>query len=112
MDCFVASLLAMTNGSIPAARFRARVLQFVSPLETEGAGNAGCTPHPLPYAQNKKDARRPTQVRRNHSGTPCAMVYCLLRALAGDRAFLPPSPVEFDRLDPSVGGPPPRDLTI
>jgi len=50
-----------------------RVLCRSRPRITEGAGNAGCTPHPLPCVQNKKDARRPTQVRRNHSGTPCAM---------------------------------------
>ena len=43
------------------------------PLKTEGAGNAGCTPHPLPCVQTERNARRPTQVRRNHSGTPCAM---------------------------------------
>ena len=30
-----------------------RVLQS-HPLTTEGAGNAGCTPHPLPYAQEKR----------------------------------------------------------
>jgi hypothetical protein len=39
---------------VPAARFRVRALQFGVPPKTEGAGNAGCTPHPLPYAQNKK----------------------------------------------------------
>jgi hypothetical protein len=31
------------------------------------------------------------QVQRRQSGLPCAMVYGLLRALPGDRAFLPPS---------------------
>ena len=31
------------------------------------------------------------QVQRRHPGLPCAMVYGLLRALPGDRAFLPPS---------------------
>src|SRR6202035_1851208 len=34
------------------------------------------------------DARRPTQVRRNHSGTPCAMALRLLRALPGVPGFL------------------------
>src|ERR1700742_2654359 len=62
----------------------------------EGAGNAGCTSHPLPCVQMKKDARRPTQVRRNHSDTPCAMVLRLLRDLPGEPAFLPPSPRALD----------------
>src|SRR5581483_673534 len=56
------------RGSRPDFCFR------LHPRNEEGAGNAGCTPHPLPYAQTEKNARRPTQVRRNHSGIPCAMV--------------------------------------
>ena len=32
------------------------------------------------------------QVNRSNAGFPCAVVYDLLRALPGDRAFLPPSP--------------------
>jgi len=31
------------------------------------------------------------QVQRKHSGLPCAMAWRLIRALPGDRAFLPPS---------------------
>ena len=62
-----------TRVRIPAARFASEFCDQRRPSKTEGAGNAGCTPHPLPCVQNKKDARRPTQVRRNHSGTPCAM---------------------------------------
>src|SRR6266851_5549793 len=31
------------------------------------------------------------QVQRRQSGFPCAVVYGLLRALSGERAFLPPS---------------------
>src|SRR5689334_17369641 len=65
------------------------------PQKTEGAGNAGCTTHPLPCVQNKKDARRPTQVRRNHSGTPCAMVLRLLRALLGVSGLLASVPPGF-----------------
>ena len=38
--------------------------------------------------KNEKDARKPTQVRRNHSGTPCAMGLRLLRALPGVPGFL------------------------
>src|ERR1700738_3334109 len=48
-------------------------------------GRRECRVHAAPTAlrANEKDARRPTQVRRNHSGTPCAMVLRLLRALLG-----------------------------
>src|SRR5581483_1943153 len=45
----------------------------VLPRKAEGAGNAGCTNAPTALRAKGKDARRPTQVRRNHSGTPCAM---------------------------------------
>src|SRR5690349_14002712 len=71
------------RGSTPAARFGPGFAKTLSLEKTEGAGNAGCTPHPLPCVHNKRDARRPTQVRRNHSGTPCAMALRLLRALLG-----------------------------
>jgi hypothetical protein len=53
MDCFVA--YAPRNDdevrvSSPAAR-SARALQIHTPIETEGAGNAGCWPHPQPCVQ-------------------------------------------------------------
>src|SRR5581483_7665423 len=39
-----------------------------------------------------------------HSGIPCAVVYGLLRALPGDRAFLPPSPRGLTpRINASIG---------
>src|SRR5581483_9030698 len=47
----------------------------LAPEKAEGAGNAGCTTHPLPCVQNKKDARRPTQVRRNHTALPAQWAY-------------------------------------
>src|SRR5580704_2779733 len=54
----------------------------------------------------KKDARRPTQVRRNHSGTPCAMVLRLLRALPGVSGLLASVArgIITRELDPSVEG--------
>jgi hypothetical protein len=42
-------------------------------------------------AKMHKKAHTSIQVQRRQSGLPCAMVYGLLRALPGDRAFLPPS---------------------
>src|SRR5665213_2649862 len=40
----------------------------------------------------QKNAHTSIQVQRKHSGLPCAMALRLIRALPGDRAFLPPSP--------------------
>ena len=57
---------------------------------TEGAGKAGCPPHPW-SACRKKHAAEP-QVGGS-SGLPCAMVLRLIRDLPGDHAWLPPSPV-------------------
>ena len=65
------------------------------PHKTEGAGKAGCPSHPQPRMQNEKayecshreDAEiiRPS-LRNGFNG--------FLRALPGDRAFLPPSQAE------------------
>src|SRR6201986_922373 len=44
------------------------------------------------------------QVRRIHSGLPCAMVLRLIRALLGDPAFLSPSPAGLTAdLTPTLG---------
>src|SRR5581483_1937418 len=69
---------------IPAALMRpSDAYSFYRSLET--GGRRECRVHAAPTAlrANEKDARRPTQVRRNHSGTPCAMALRLLRALPG-----------------------------
>src|SRR5712664_620314 len=55
------------------------------------------------------------QVQRRQSGLPCAMVYGLLRALPGDRAFLPPSSARgfaSRELDTSVGASGPHGFTV
>src|SRR5258708_24516639 len=58
----------------------------------EGAGKAGCALHPRSRVQKcTKKTHTSIQVQRRQSGFPCAVVYGLLRALPGDRAFLPPS---------------------
>ena len=107
--------------NIPPARRTAfprhqsvRAMRSLWPLKSKGAGNAGCTPHPLPCVQNGKDARRPTQVRRNHSGTPCAMVLRLLRALPGVSGLLASVACRLviGGLDPSVEGTGPHGLTV
>src|ERR1700759_1827621 len=56
------------------------------------------------------------QVRRIHSGLPCAMARRLIRALPGDPAFLTPLPPEKLELlegrdaDPEASGP--RDFAV
>src|SRR5882672_11977217 len=58
----------------------------------EGAGKAGCPPHPW-SACNKK-ARGRTTGTGGSSGLPCATVLRLIRDLPGDHAWLPPSPAD------------------
>src|SRR6202790_620786 len=61
-------------------------------LQSEGAGNTGCTLHPRSRVQKcTTETHTSIQVQRRQSGIPCAMVYGLFRALPGDRAFLSPS---------------------
>jgi hypothetical protein len=80
------------QAGILAAR-RARALSHSSPShEAEGAGKAGCRLHPWAPC-NKKSTGVGPQVNRSNAGFPCAVVYGLLRALPGDRALLPPSPL-------------------
>src|ERR1700760_3178773 len=59
--------------------------QCVLRVLPRGRGRRECRVHAAPTALRAKQkvARRPTQVRRNHSGTPCAMALRLLRALPG-----------------------------
>jgi hypothetical protein len=44
-------------------------------------------------ANGNKKTHTSIQVQRRQSGFPCAVAYGLFRALLGDRAFLPPSPL-------------------
>jgi hypothetical protein len=81
---------------------------------TEGAGKAGCPPHPW-SACNKKHAAEP-QVQAESSGLPCAMVLQLIRDLPGDHAWLPPSPVRrlkrLHDLSACIGAPEPHDFAV
>jgi hypothetical protein len=92
---------------------------------TEGAGKAGCAMHPQPRVRNFRSTRashhrftetiRPS-LRNGFNG--------LLRALPGDRAFLPPSLADirrvgpkgptspFRQLDASVGASGPHGFTV
>ena len=65
----------------------ARVLPSNTPEKTEGAGNAGCTPHPQPRVQKKKAHEQVTTGTPKLPDIPCAMVLtAYLRALPGVRA--------------------------
>jgi hypothetical protein len=75
----------------PCARGFAR--KFLT-LQSEGAGNTGCTLHPRSREQIAQQ-KTPTsiQVQRRQSGIPCAMVLTVYSVLSPvSRALLPPSP--------------------
>src|SRR5581483_9125852 len=55
---------------------------FIRPLpRTEGAGNAGCTPHPLPCVQTKKTHAGQHRYAKITPALPAQRLYGLLRAL-------------------------------
>src|ERR1700680_4033683 len=65
---------------------------------SEGRGRRESRVHAAPAvsrANTHSKTHTSIQVQRRQSGLPCAVVYGLLRALPGDRAFLPPSLVEL-----------------
>ena len=62
---------------IPAAVF-ARVVPIITPSPTEGAGNAGCRPHPRALRAKKSALAHASNHRAAKStGIPCAMVFGL-----------------------------------
>ena len=69
------------------------VLHFVVPSENrEGAGKTGCALHPRSHVQDAQSKRtRAYRFSGNTPAFPAQWFYGLLRALLGDRAFLPPS---------------------
>jgi hypothetical protein len=86
------------------------------PKEQEGAGKAGCALHPRSRAQNAHSKRtRAYRFSGNTPAFPAQWFYGLLRALPGDRAFLPPSPAgsfASRELDASVGAPGPHGFAV
>jgi len=69
MDCFVASLLAMTTRCASAiSRRDAPEVCASFPLITEGVGNAGCPLHPQPRAQSV--VKHTSVVTARFTGTP------------------------------------------
>ena len=88
----------------------------------------GCRESRMPIAPavvRTKSARVDHRFNRITPAFPARMVYGLLRALPGDRAFLPPSPCGLTihlepgwagcisaRLDASIGAPGPHDFAV
>jgi len=95
MDCFVASLLAMTANPDTTTRSRGAMRPSCAfifrPLE--GVGNAGCPLHPRPRVHFVLVERtRVTTSTPESPGIPARNGFNgLCRALPGDRALLPPS---------------------
>jgi hypothetical protein len=106
----------MTRFFVPAA-CRARVLPRIA-LEDEGTGNAGRVMRTRSLVcKNKKHTSVVTTGPPKHSDIPCANGFNgFLRALLGDRAFLPPSQATMRKhrrqLDTSVGVSEPHDFAV
>src|SRR5882724_7070500 len=83
------------SGAAPSSRgaCRVRAIVFVSPSKREeGAGKAGCPPHPW-SACNKKHAAEP-QVQADHPAFPAQWFYGLYVLSPVTIAWLPPSSAE------------------
>jgi hypothetical protein len=101
----------MTSVRIPAAR-NARALRHSCPSKKiEGAGKAGCRPHPWP-ACNKKSRRQSPQVRRTFRPSLRNGVTAYTRSPRGAGLIAPVAREIFHELDPSVGRSGPRDFAV
>jgi hypothetical protein len=84
--------LARPAGPPSRGADRPRLASISPSSRTEGAGKTGCALHPRSRVQDaQKEAHTSIQVQRRQSGLPAQWLYGLLRALPGERAFLPPS---------------------
>src|SRR6266478_6240563 len=97
MDCFVASLLAMTSKHTFATSPRDAPEPLMNLPPKEGVGNAGCPLHPRPRVHLVVVERtRVTTSTPESPGIPARNGFnSLCRALPGDRAVLPPSPTDM-----------------
>src|SRR5882724_8421508 len=125
MDCFVASLLAMTSKHTFATSQREAPEALMNLPPKEGVGNAGCPLHPRPRVHLVLVERtRVTTSTPESPGIPARNGFNgFLRALPGDRAVLPPSPTDMSclcpvgptrlrKLDASVGASGPHDFAV
>jgi hypothetical protein len=107
----------MPRERVPATRKTSGVDRSEHVLSKEGAGNAGCASAPVASCAMKKSTRaKSPQVHRHQPAFPARWFYGFLRALPGDRAFLPPSSLRsvslLQELSASVGAPEPHDFAV
>src|SRR6266478_4312912 len=102
MDCFVASLLAMTSKHTFTTSPRNAPEPLMNLPPKEGVGNAGCPLHPRPRVHLVLVERtRVTTSTPESPDIPARNGFNgFLRALPGDRALLPPSPTDMSCLSP------------
>src|ERR1700758_401941 len=102
-----------TEGRVPAARFRVRVMHRMALPPFGGRREcSGARPHPQSsWAERKMPTSR--QAGRNRPALPAQWLYGLLRALPGVPGLLATIVfrLEIGRLDPSIGGSGPDRLT-
>jgi hypothetical protein len=101
LDCFVARAPrndALTHTSTFSRQTFTRAVHCRVPRKTEGAGNARRSTHPQPRVRKKstRDSHHRSTATIRHSLRE--WFYGLLRALPGDRAFLPPSPARCESI--------------
>jgi len=91
----------------------AQVVHVDVPRKTEGAGNAGCPPHPQPRVQNKKSTRAwSPQIQPGSPGIPCAMVLTVSFVLSpATNSFLSPSSADSRFVQARSGRRASADLT-
>ncbi len=118
VDCFVASLLAMTSGHSFAISPRdAREFCLKIP-PSSCRGRRECRALDAPAASRAIKNKAHERSHHGHTGftrhSPRNGFNGFLRALPGDRACLPPSPAEvaFRKLDASVGASGPHDFAV
>ena len=87
--------------------FRPRFSNSLRPLQTEGAGNAGCALHPRSHVQWVKKCAHEHTGQRRASDIPCAMALRLITCSPRRTALLPPSRPE-KLLPPGALTPAPR----
>jgi hypothetical protein len=84
--------------------------------ETEGAGKAGCPPHPRPPVRQKCTGVETTGVGGSIRPSLRNGFNGFLRALPGDHAWLPPSPARCGKhlckLSACIGAPEPHDFAV
>src|SRR5258708_26683504 len=79
--------------------------EILVPLNSEGAGNAGCALHPRSRAQWVEECAHEHTGQRRQSDIPCAMALRLIACSPRRTALLPPSSAG---LNPNLTPTPPR----